>query len=1048
MSDIGIDRKHDGWVSSDTIINDAETPNHQPLRAGKGDTHTAHIAGDVLLDTVAFLNSTWYLDYEYATVSAFVEVLYDQEPAVVRKIMSLLRDYQNSKTTYSDTRTSIAQTLSPPLADAFLSLVDPSMRLSRLSSPPPPQFPFLLSCGRIASGSTQKPTANTSKEMVSTSPLDTSNPIAELRSLLSVDDRNEKSLNLSPGEIEEAVTLFDRIFLEMQSDKELFSQFVKCLSLYMMGCFSLSEVLMVLERIFPMSAKKLPYQLKEFLATREAPRRHGSLYMCPLSHLNPAMCRHEGQSYLELPVNFHRPWCSGRELEPPEIRDQLNNDFISIPRGSEDDGFTHPKHNAFEDAMFRLEDEMFEFDVIIGGAQSLIAALHPLEIQLAELGDQYQELVIREPLLKVVHLKVLTRVYGLHAEDVLELFHRCPGYVLPLLLERLREKVAQWEGVRTHLASTLWIEIAEKNYYKQFEHRLYYLKVLDRNVLSAASVMEAQALALYYIHRNLYVPEELSRKLRHLHKKVVHQTAGFPGCPPTPKSPREMATPRPEQDGRHDVDAVLANHPGATLHLDYESRSALDIDAPHSPDIRFYRRVDETFDAEVRQDVITILLHAAQGVAKKSGNFLRLKRLLSEFVAAPPTTRDHDNSCLSQLLDFSLNRQDDSLGENVSQWKGQTTSREDFSINTSDKRIVGKASEETFIEPHTGTGIDQSIGLSRLARHVKDATLDDDDGRRQDVDDEDSLPSASEKQQDTTDSDGNPNSTTTQSCINAVFNRLPSLADERHIPIRVANGLLYSLVRLYWVLYLRLVELKHLIKKRKDPTDPTAQVMWSNTDDDAAKRLSYREFVKACILPRVEASEALGHDVFLDELRVAAGNQGVLISTLPLVVSSAVKLALTAVNDVESIQLVALYAAYQAAAFPDPPCFHFTREYLLFVTTLLGPQAPRYCITSSPTSYCDILVWTSRDYTPLLRQTLPVTRMNGFCSLCGASPTCWYMNKEAGLLAAQPVYYPLENVPGNELIQMIMGSHCTSVTDCSSAPKSHGFSEDTAVPLG
>lgn len=99
------------------------------------------------------------------------------------------------------------------------------------------------------------------------------------------------------------------------------------------------------------SLSKLPSQLKQFLVSREVLRRRNSQFVVPLSELDFTGCEREGQSYLELPKTFKRLWCEGREHETPEIVNQLNDDFVSIPQGSEEDAFRHVKKNPNKEVL-------------------------------------------------------------------------------------------------------------------------------------------------------------------------------------------------------------------------------------------------------------------------------------------------------------------------------------------------------------------------------------------------------------------------------------------------------------------------------------------------------------------------------------------------------------------------------------------------------------------------------------------------------------------------------------------------------------------------
>lgn len=107
------------------------------------------------------------------------------------------------------------------------------------------------------------------------------------------------------------------------------------------------------------SHRNLPAQLKRFLLSREPLRRRSSQFIVPLSELDFTGCPREGRSYLKLPETFRRLWCEGREYESQEILDQLNDDFVSIPQGSEEDAFRHVKRNPYEEVKWVIQEWIY-----------------------------------------------------------------------------------------------------------------------------------------------------------------------------------------------------------------------------------------------------------------------------------------------------------------------------------------------------------------------------------------------------------------------------------------------------------------------------------------------------------------------------------------------------------------------------------------------------------------------------------------------------------------------------------------------------------------
>jgi len=79
-------------------------------------------------------------------------------------------------------------------------------------------------------------------------------------------------------------------------------------------------------------------------------------------HLDYATCKRLGASYCALPKNFVQPSCSGRTALCHQV---LNDTWVSFPSWSEDSQFVTSRKTQYEEAVYRTEDERFEFDVVL-----------------------------------------------------------------------------------------------------------------------------------------------------------------------------------------------------------------------------------------------------------------------------------------------------------------------------------------------------------------------------------------------------------------------------------------------------------------------------------------------------------------------------------------------------------------------------------------------------------------------------------------------------------------------------------------------------------
>ena len=67
-------------------------------------------------------------------------------------------------------------------------------------------------------------------------------------------------------------------------------------------------------------------------------------------------------SYTKSPQCFPILKCSNHD---PISKENLNKTYVSVPHGSEHQSYTQIRKNMYEEALFKVEDERFEFDINI-----------------------------------------------------------------------------------------------------------------------------------------------------------------------------------------------------------------------------------------------------------------------------------------------------------------------------------------------------------------------------------------------------------------------------------------------------------------------------------------------------------------------------------------------------------------------------------------------------------------------------------------------------------------------------------------------------------
>lgn len=82
-----------------------------------------------------------------------------------------------------------------------------------------------------------------------------------------------------------------------------------------------------------------------------------------------------------------------------------------------------------------------------------------------------------------VHLNAISRIYGEHGGEILELLRKNPAGTIPVVLRRLKQKDIEWRKAREELNKS-WFKTMEANFDKSFDHRSFYFKAQDKRSIS------------------------------------------------------------------------------------------------------------------------------------------------------------------------------------------------------------------------------------------------------------------------------------------------------------------------------------------------------------------------------------------------------------------------------------------------------------------------------------------------------------------------------------------------------------------------------------
>jgi paired amphipathic helix protein Sin3a len=122
---------------------------------------------------------------------------------------------------------------------------------------------------------------------------------------------------------------------------------------------------------------------KQFVTSRENNRRNQGWFLKPSGDWEFANSARHGHSYKKLPPYAPRTKSSLRDGVVAEL---INDEWVSVPLGSEDFSFKKMRKNPYEDALFKCEDERYELDMIIESTITTIGFLEKIQANIESMS--------------------------------------------------------------------------------------------------------------------------------------------------------------------------------------------------------------------------------------------------------------------------------------------------------------------------------------------------------------------------------------------------------------------------------------------------------------------------------------------------------------------------------------------------------------------------------------------------------------------------------------------------------------------------------------
>lgn len=204
-----------------------------------------------------------------------------------------------------------------------------------------------------------------------------------------------------------------------------------------------------------------------------------------------SLCKAFGPSYRQLPKSETLLPCSGRDDMCWEV---LNDVYVSHPTwASEDAGFVTHKKNQYEEALHKIEEERYEYDLNIEANLRTIQLLEPIAQRISSMLDEEKRHFKLPPGLGgqsvAIYQKVVKKIYDkARGQEVIDQLHENPVVAVPVVLKRLKQKDEEWKRAQREW-NKVWRETEVKNYYKSLDHQGTFFKASDKKAITARNMI-------------------------------------------------------------------------------------------------------------------------------------------------------------------------------------------------------------------------------------------------------------------------------------------------------------------------------------------------------------------------------------------------------------------------------------------------------------------------------------------------------------------------------------------------------------------------------
>ncbi|KAI9806637.1 MAG: hypothetical protein M1825_006094 [Sarcosagium campestre] len=267
----------------------------------------------------------------------------------------------------------------------------------------------------------------------------------------------------------EEFAFFDRV-KKFIGNKQIMNEFLKLCNLFSQDLID-RNVLVSKAENFIGGNPDLAAWFKAFIHAQDQDEMLENAARMPSGKVALSNCRGYGPSYRLLPKRERLKQCSGRDEMCYKV---LNDDWASHPTwASEDASFVAHRKNQYEESLHRIEEERHDYDFNIEANLRTIQLLEPIAQQIAGMTDEEKATFTLSPGIggqsTAIYRRVIKKVYGDVGLNVVDELYAKPCAVVPVLLNRLKEKDEEWKSGRREWEK-IWRDQTNRFFYRSLDH--------------------------------------------------------------------------------------------------------------------------------------------------------------------------------------------------------------------------------------------------------------------------------------------------------------------------------------------------------------------------------------------------------------------------------------------------------------------------------------------------------------------------------------------------------------------------------------------------